>query len=264
MLDRTNHNALHEARFGIGGNNPPDMLALAQGTMTAVGRFLADHPVIGDEMEAKEAKLLKDRADDAIKDMETERDGLVRPLNEKVAAINARYSPIHSSNPKKPGSLDRIVTELRARLTKYSLAEEAKRQAIAEAARAAAAEAERLAREAEEREREAAAEAASGVLDVDIAAATITADQVFADFERADRVLARAEHDTKVRITGGFRNAVSLRTHEVLSVSDWRSAIEEIGLTDAIRDAVLTGARTYRKTFGELPDGITATQERTV
>ena len=257
MLDRTNHNALHEARFGIGGNNPPDMIALAQGTMTAVGRFLADHPVIQDEIEAKEAKLLKDRADDAVKDMEAERDGLVRPLKEKVAAINGLYRPARDP-------LEKIIKELRSRLTKYTLAEEAKREAVAEAARAAAAAAERLAREAEEREREAAAEAASGVLDVDIAAATVTADQAFADFQAADRTLARAERDTKVRITGGYRNAVSLKTHEVLSVSDWQAAIAEIGLTDAIRDAVLTGARAYRKTFGELPDGISATQERAV
>ena len=107
MLDRTNHNALHEARFGIGGNNPPDMIALAQGTMTAVGRFLADHPVIQDEIEAKEAKLLKDRADDAVKDMEAERDGLVRPLNEKVAAINGRYRPVRDP-------LEKIIKELRA------------------------------------------------------------------------------------------------------------------------------------------------------
>jgi phage host-nuclease inhibitor protein Gam len=253
MLDRIKP----QNRFGVGGNNPPDMIAFAQGTMTAVGKFLADHPVIRDEMEAKEAKLLKDRADDAVKDMETERDGLVRPLNEKVAAINGRYRPVRDP-------LEKIIKELRSRLTKYSLAEEAKREAIAEAARAAAAEAERIAREAEEREREAALEAASGVLDVDIAAATITADAAFAEFERADRTAARADRDTRVRITGGYRNAVSLKTHEVLSVTDWRAAIEEMGLTEPLRDAILTAARAYRKLMGELPDGIAATQERTV
>lgn len=257
MLDRTNPSNLPENRFGIGGNNPPDMIELARGAMTAVGKFLADHPVIADEAEAKAAKLLKDRADDAVKDMEAERDSLVRPLNEKVAAINGRYRLVRDP-------LEKIIKELRSRLTKYTLAEEAKREAVAEAARKAAAEAERLAREAEECEREAALEAASGVLDVDIAAATITADQAFAEFERADRTAARADRDTKVRITGGFRHAVSLRTHEVLSVTDWRAAIEEMGLSDTIRDAVLTSARAYRKTFGELPDGITAENSRSV
>ena len=260
MLDRTQP----QNRHGIGGNNPPSLIDLARETMTAVGKFLADHPVIEHEAEAKAAKFLKDRADDAVKDMEAERDALVRPLREQAEDINARYHPIHNANAKKPGSLDKVIAELRARLTKYTLAEEAKREAIAEAARKAAAEAERIAREAEEREREAAAEAAQGVCDVDFAAVTVEADAAFADFARADRTAARAEKATKVRITGGFRNAVTLKTHEVLSVTDWRAAIEEIGLTSGMQATILTDARAYRKLMGELPAGIAAAQERSI
>ena len=97
MLDRTDHNRLAEAtqrHFGIGGNGPPSLIDLAREAMTAVGAFLKDHPTIATEEDARAAKLMKDRADGTIKDMEDERGGLVRPLNTQVAEINGRYRAI--------------------------------------------------------------------------------------------------------------------------------------------------------------------------
>jgi hypothetical protein len=49
-----------------------------------------------------------------------------------------------------------------------------------------------------------------------------------------------------------------------LTVTDWQAAITELGLTDLIRDAILTSARAYRKTFRELPEGIVATYDRSL
>lgn len=260
MLDRTDHNRLAEAaqrRFGIGGNGPPSLIDLAREAMTAVGAFLKDHPTIATEDDARAAKLMKDRADGTIKDMEDERDALVRPLNTQVAEINGRYRAIRDPFTKTLG-------ELRSRLTAFAKAEEQKRAAIAQAAYEAAAELERKAREAEAAEREAIENAALGDLDADVTAANIAADAAFAEFQRADHTAARADRDAKVKIGGGFANALSLRTREVLAVTDWKAAIEDIGLTAALSEAILTAARAYRKANGELPDGITSTNERTM
>lgn len=257
MLDITDHNRLHTNRFGIGGNHPPSLIDLAKEAMTALGIFLKDHPVITTEEDARAAKLMKDRADGTIKDMEDERDGLVRPLNTQVAEINGRYRAV-----REPFS--KAVGELRSRMTVFAKAEEAKRQAIAEAAAHAAAEAERIAREAEAAERETIDNASQGDLDADVVSATIAADAAFAEFERAGRAAERAARETHVKIGGGISNSASLRRHEVLTITDWKAAIEEIGLTAALTEAILTAARAYRKANGELPDGITATHERTM
>ena len=248
---------------GAGHNHPPSAIELAKLTIEALGAFLQDHPVIVNEAEAREAKLIKDRADMALREVEAERDAHVRPLNEEVASINTVYHRWHNTNPKKPGTWDTLLSELRVRLTAYVSAEERRRQAAAEAARRLAAEAACKAREAEERERAAAAEARDGVC-TDIAAMTAEADHAFAQFERAERQAIRAQEATHVRLTGGFGKAASLRTHEILAVTDWRAAIEEMGLTDPLREAIITAARAYRKAFGELPDGISRTKERSI
>jgi hypothetical protein len=57
---------------------------------------------------------------------------------------------------------------------------------------------------------------------------------------------------------------MGLRDRETLTVTDWQAAITELGLTDLIRDAILTSARAYRKNFRELPEGIVATYDRSL
>jgi hypothetical protein len=264
MLDRTPNPREH-----IGANNPPGALELAKPTFEELGRFLSDHPVVTNEAEAREAKAIGDRAFLACKSVEEERDGKVRPLNEQVAAINADYHQWFSTNDKKPGIWGTLLKELKVRLTNFARAEEAKRIAAAEAARKAREEAERKAREAEAREREAAAEAAQGVCDVDIAAATQGADQAFRDFQRADREAQRADRNATVRIGGGLGKISTLRSKEVLTVADWRTAIAEMSgdngeIPQNIADAILTSARSYRRMFDALPSGIIATYERSL
>jgi hypothetical protein len=259
MLDRITPND----RAVIGNNQPPSAIELAKPTFETLGQFLKDNPVIANDGESREAKVILDRTILALKGIEDERKAKVAPLNAELAAINGSYHQWHNANGK-PGTWDTLLKELRIRLTAFAQAEEAKRQAAAEAARAAAAKAERKAREAEERERAAAAEAAAGVCDVDIAAATEHANEAFAQFKKADRIAQRTERDTTVRIGGGFGRVSTLRTAEILIITDWRAAIEDIGLTQDIADAILKGARAYRKENGELPNGISRETERRI
>jgi hypothetical protein len=251
MLDRTSN-----PRAVAGGNNPPDSISLAGETIAALSAWMTDNPVVQTEEESREAKLLLDRAKSSLESMEIERDALVRPLNVQVKAINDRY--------RQPRTLlEKVRDAIAGRLTAYARRLEHERIAAAEAARRAAEEAERVAREAEAREREAAQEAAQGVC-TDTVAATEEADQAFSRFKKADRQARRAERDTRIRIGGGFGKAASLRTVEILSVTDFKAAIDDIGLTQDIANAILKGARVYRKENGELPSGVAASYERTI
>lgn len=260
-------NALPNPREVIGGNFPPVPTAIerAEPHIEQLGLFLDDNPVLTNEDEARAAKAVLDRVVLALRDVEAERKAKVDPLNEQVKAINVQYHRLHNADKKRPGIWDKLIGQLWSRMSAYALEVERQRQKAAEAARKAADEAARIAREAEQREIEAATEAASGVCGVDIARATEAADEAFSRFRRADWTAQRAEASAaKVRITGGEGNAVSLKDHEILTVTDWRAAIEEIGLTDRLREAILTEARAFRKSMGELPSGVVANYERSL
>lgn len=239
------------------GHNQPSMIEHATETTSALSEWMAEHPVVQTEDEAREGKLLVDRAKDAVHEMETERGGLVGPLNERVKTINDRYR-----RPK--GDLEHILRVLVMRLDAYVQAEEKKRHEEAEAKRKLLADAELVARRAEEAEQEAEKAASVGELGVDIAKTTQNADAAFALYKKAKRESNLAERNATVRIGGGFRRALSLRNQEILEVTDWSEAISFMGLTDRIRDAILTEARAFRKEFEELPPGITAKYDRSL
>jgi hypothetical protein len=254
---------------GIGHNNPPGAIELAEPTIEALSQFLKDFPVISNEDEAREAKPHLDRMVATLKAVDDERKAKVGPLNEQVKTINVAYHKWHCTDHGRPGLWTKLYNELRDRVTVYARRLEDERRRAAQAARIAAEEAERKAREAEEREREATATAAAGVCDVDIAAASQEADDDFRDFKRLERISLRALRNAKVRIGGGFGKVSTLRNKEILTVSDWRAAIaaiEEIsdGLPAGIEDAILTGARACRKLTGELPPGIQIETERSL
>lgn len=245
----------------VGSNNPPGPIEHAQSVVDDINAWLADHPVIESEDQAREAKPYLDRAKAAFEEVESERDGKVRPLNEKVKATNETYKALHNTDPKKPGRFDKIVIELKARVAAFMLREEEKRRVAAEKARLAQEEAERIAREAEAKEAEALENAKAGEV-VDVAEVTKHADEAFSEFERQSRFAARAERDTKVKIGGGFGRSASLRNVETLHLESYSKALKAIGPHDKIRDAILSVAREYRKEHGALPDGVTATYER--
>lgn len=246
----------------VGHNNPPGPIELAETVASEINAWLGDHPVIETEEQARAAKPLLDRAKAACDEIEAERDGKVRPLNERVASINAQYKGVHNTDQKKPGKFDRIILELKARIAAYLRAEEDRRQQEAEEARRKAEEAELIAREAEQREREALANAQAGELDVDVAAVISQADTAFAEYEQQSRFAARAERDSKAKIGGGFRRTAALRTVETLHLDSYGKALKAIGPHPKIEEAILSVAREYRKTHGALPDGVRATTER--
>jgi len=252
----------------IGHNQPPNAIELARPTFDELGKLLANIPVITNEDEARAAKAILDRAGLAFKDLEAERSAKVGPLNEKVKVINADYHRLHNADKKRPGLWDKLVGQLWTRMSAYALELERQRQAAARAAREAADEQARLAHEAEQREIEAATDAASGVCDVDTAKATEEANEAFSDYRRldwrADRLEASA---SKVRLTGGIGNAVSLKDHETLHLTDWRAAIVEMSGDDGripqdIAEAILKCARAHRKAFEQLPNGVEAKYTR--
>lgn len=246
------------------GHNKPSPADLARDIMRDLSNWMAEHPAIQSEDDARAAKLLLDRAKGAAGDIEAERDKKVRPLNDEITAINTEYKAVHNTDRKKPGILDRVVNELRTRLTDFLAREEVKRVREAEDKRKAAEEAERLAREAEQREREAIENARAGELGVDVTQVVVEADRKFDQFALADREAQRAERATNVRIGGGFNRAVSLRTVETLSVTDPIAAIQAVGITDKITDAILSAARDYRKDHGSLPAGVSSATTRQV
>lgn len=259
-------NALVEVseRLSIGGNNPPDSLSFARDAMASLSEWMAEHPVIENEDDAREAKKLLDRARSCAGDIEAERDRLVRPLNDEIDAINARYKPVHNKDAKRPGSLDKVINELKARIGAFIKAEEDRREREAAEKRRALEEAEQLAREAEAREREAIANAQAGELGVDVTQVVVEADSRFADFKKAEREAARAERDAHVRVGGGWQKSVSLRAKETLILDDPIQAIRAVGVNEAIRDAILSAARAYRKIHNKLPTGVSSVTERQV
>lgn len=255
---------LQEQWQRIGHNQPPESLSFARETMAALSAWMAEHPIIENEDDAREAKKLLDRARSCAGDIEAERDRLVRPLNDQIDAINARYKPVHNKDAKRPGSLDKVINELKARIGAFIKAEEERREREAAEKRRALEEAERLAREAEAKEREAIANAQAGELGVDVTQVVVEADSRFANFKRAERDATRAERDAQVRVGGGWQKSVSLRSKETLRLDNYNKAITAIGPHPKIEEAILSAAREYRKKHGSLPAGVSSAIERQV
>lgn len=246
----------------IGHNQPPGVIDAAHDTMAALADWMKDRPVIETAADAEGAKLLLDRARGCAGEVEAERVRQVTPLNEHVAEINATFKPIHNTDAKKPGTLDKVVQQLKDRLAAFIKAEQTKREEAAEQARVAALLAERLAREAEAKEREAIDNARNGELGVDVTQVVVEANSRFADFKKADRTAARAEKATNVRVGGGWGRSASLRTVETLILDDPFRAIEDMGVSAKLEEAILSAARDYRVKHEKLPSGISAKTER--
>jgi hypothetical protein len=227
------------------------MVETASETMKDISNWLSENPLIMEDT-AKDAKVFLDRGKLALKDLDDERDGKVRPLNEQVKEINGLY--------KAPRvQLETVLSGLSDRLSSFLKEERDKREEAAREAARIAKEAEQRARDAERIERDAIESASAGELGVDIAAHVVEADSAFRDFEKADRALAIALKETKVRVGGGFTRAVGLRQKETLVVKDAFHALSAMGVTPDIEEAILKSARAYRKLNGKLPDGVEAT-----
>lgn len=246
-----------QAIRGIGDNGPPSPVESAREATTDLGRFLSDNPVIENQDRAKTGTLYVERVRKTLQDLEAARKEAVKPHNDKVKHLNLSYGNI--SRP-----LETILHELRYRLTDYAGREEAKRIAVATEKRRLAELAEMEARVAEQRERDAKSNATIGEI-TDVAAAVIEADTKFQDYQRADRVAAVAERSTSVRFASQLGGkALSLRTKETLVLDDAFAALRDIGVTDKIKEAILSAARDYRRLHEKLPAGVSAELKREI
>lgn len=241
----------------VGHNNPPSAIDDAVTCSRSLSAYLSDHPVIQTEDEARQAKLFLDRGTTTLSELDAAEKKETAPLYKTWKDAIAKYKPANEH-------LTRVIAQVKARLTAFARAEEDRLIAAAEAARKIAEEAERKAREAERAEAEAKENASLGEVGVDVGTAIEVADTTFDQFQRANRVAELAERDAHVRIGGGFGRVSTLRTKETLILEDATKALAAIGITDKIREAILSGARDYRKLKGQLPDGVQATTERVI
>jgi hypothetical protein len=238
-------------------NNPPGPIQCAHEAMIELSAFLKEHPVVSTSEEAKLGAGFIERTRVALSDMETERSTKVAPLNAELSKINATYRVV-----REP--LESAMKRLRSILTAFASAEEQKRIAEANRLRADAEAAEAAARAAEAREQDEIARADVGEC-TDVGAAIADADCAFREFQKADKARAIAERNVPVRLGSIMGNrALSMRTVEVLKVTDVHAAIKAMGVTPEIEQAILSAARKHRKAFEELPPGVTATFERSM
>lgn len=239
------------------GDNRPDEIEIARDAMDDLNKFLTDTPVIENEEQVKVGTLFVERVRKTLADLDDARKAEVRPHNDEVKAINHVYG-----NASRP--LNTLLNELKFRLTDYAGREEALRIREADEARKAADALEMEARTAEAREQEAKQNATQGEV-TDVAAAVIEADQRFQEFQRADRAAAIAERNVPVKLASQLGGkALGLRTKETLVLDDAYAAIREMGVTEKIRDAVLSAARDYRRLHEKLPAGISTTTTRSI
>jgi hypothetical protein len=257
-------------RAVAGGNNPPPDEPLlpasiieAKATQRSISAYLADNPVVQTMDEANLAKIFIDDAKGALATMEKERDGIVRPHNESVAATNTTFKAV--SVPLK-----KLLDIALSRVEAFRQAEIRRKEAEAKEARRIAEEAAHLARQAAEAEAQAKLEAEHGVF-TDVGAAVEDADAAFLALEQAQRALKSAEKATNVRIDNGDGRALSARAAEVLIITDAvkvvRALIEFNGdgrLHERIEHAIISAAREYRQTKGHLPAGVSSSTTRSL
>lgn len=239
------------------GSNFPE-IAAAREAMSELAGFLQDYPVIANAEDARRGAGYVNRTSIALADMESARKVLVDPLNKQLGTINGFYRDV-----REP--LTSALTALKDRLSRYALAEEEKRQAEAERARAAAAEAERIARAAEAAEQEAIDNATQGEC-TDAGGAIAAADAAFAAFQRAQHAAQVAARDAKVRLTSEMGGkALTLRTQEVIVVTDPVAAIGALWPNDKLDEALCSVARAWRKVNGgRLPAGFAVEHHKTM
>jgi hypothetical protein len=244
-------------------NRPPSLIDLARENYRSLSAWLSDHPVIASHDEAKEAGKWIESVGMSLDELDAERRLKVDPLNAEVKAINESYRPVREAfeNKDKRGLLD----EIKRRLTAFSRVEEQRKAEEAERLRLEAEAAKKAAIDAEWAEEDAKAEADLGICDVDVGSAIESADAAFKNFVVADRQAARAERAIPTRIASAYGGrALSMRNKETLILDDAAAALAAIGVTEKIREAILSGARDYRKLNGALPVGVRSEKERSL
>jgi len=256
MLDRTDN-----PREAIGGNHPPEGVAIAQAkdTTTEVSAFLKETPAITDEAECRQGDAWIERVRINLQSMEDERKPRTEPLNRELAAINEPYRLV-----RQP--LEKIFDELKRRVTAFKRKVEAARQAEAERVRREAEEAARIAAEAARAADDAIAAADVGVCE-DAGAAIFEAHQAEREAGQLERMAGRAERGVTYRnpsIAGG--KAMSMRTVTIINIVDPVAAVKALCVNGVVPEKLAVAMRqcatAFEDAMGVLPDGITRTTER--
>ena len=225
-------------------------LERAEEAKAALAAWIDEHPVITTEDQAREAKLVFDRAQAALADLEDAREAETKPLHTAWQDAIARFKPTIETFSKH-------VVTLRGMMQAFIRKERERKEAEAAEAERKRQEAIRIAREAEEREREARENASMGEIGAGVVQATEDADKAFAEAQRAEREAARAVRDTNVRIGGGFSGrAMGFRAEKTQHVDDAFAAIKDMGVTEDIKAAIIKSARAFKKLNNRWPAGI--------
>lgn len=230
-------------------NSPRPALEGLNDTASAINKWLMDNPVVETDDQARDGKMMLDRGNLALKDLNDERDGQVRPLNERVDSINNEYR------------LPRLTAQnltgiLLQRLSAFMKKQQEIAEAAAEEARRLADEKIAAAKEAERVEKEKLADASAGELDVNVAELTQAANNAFDEAKLAIRQAARAEREANVKIGGGFTRSLGLRKRKELRIVDVIEALDDLVIPGIIEEAILKAARAYKRANGKLPRGI--------
>ncbi len=234
----------------IGHNRPPSQIESLTETCNAVGDWLKTNPVVETEEAARAAKPHVDRLRLGLQDMEGELKARTGPKLDEIDAIRGEYHQIRTLTEK-------LLEETRNRINAWAQEEKIRRRKFAEEVRQRAKEEERLAREAEETERGMVEDARLGV-ETDVAAATKEANERFAAFEKAQREVARAQRETKIKVGGGFGRAMTFHKETELFVTNPEKAINILGWSEPVLEVIRKEAVKYQRKHGHLPDGVFA------
>jgi hypothetical protein len=278
LVDRTNHNRLAELaqqrasaiadryipaadrQVEPSDNAPPAVApAIAAATEQAalLKSFIADSPVIQTAQEAQAAATWIESTRKTLAAMEDERKPLVEPHVAEQKRINGAYRVV-----REP--LEELLNIVRARWNKWDTAERMRREAAAAAARREAEEAAERAQAAVLAAEDAIAGAEVGEC-ADVGSAVVEAQEAVRDANKLGRVAGRAERETAVRVasTLGGRAQTS-RAFKVFTVIDIHAAINAMGPTPKILEAVISSARDFYAAHEEPPAGVTVTKERSI
>lgn len=217
---------------GIGDNNPPEptpferLKVEADERIDTANRWITERPTITDSAMAEKATGFRDQLAATYKATEAQRKADKEPHMLAAKAVDAQYAPVLSL-------LESAGKAIKAKITDYLVAEQAK----ADAERRAREEAAWQARIQAEKDKYAAEEAAKGG---DVLRAQATAE---ASAKAAADAAKAAEEPVRATIKGDYNaRAVTLRSSWSAEVTDEAGALKHYAKHPQVRAAALAKA----------------------
>lgn len=206
-------------RAVIGANNPPEptpyeKCAQEISDLYDEAKLWLDGKAVDSQELADGLANLLNMIREAEKRADAARTDEKRPLDEKIAEIQARYNTLIGNTKAVKGKTVLAAEACKKALAPWLEKQEAEKRAAAEKARQEAEEKARAAAEAHRKAQEA----------TDLAAAE-EAEKLIADAKKAERIAGKAEK-SHATASGGIGKAVSLRTVPVVKLTDPSAAIK--------------------------------------